>query len=151
MNNNSMIGWGDPGISSHIGFSIKRIDRRDLPYGTQKGSTKRDLKEEVMDRLDFYKGRAYDQDETVREIGEEFNEIFDAEEVDVTVDRKHRTDSVDRMMMDDTQVYDGETFTYDTVDWSERRRGGGIDRGLREFDSIAQIVEGDQVHEYQEA
>lgn len=151
MSSSSMIGWGEPGVSSHIGFSIKRIDRRDLPYGTRKGGTKRDLKEEVQDRLDFYHGRAYDRDETVREIGEEFRELFDdQEEVEVTVEEKYRTDQVDRMLMDDNQVYDGESFTYE-IDWSDRRRGGGFDRGLREFDRIAEIVEREEVHEYQEA
>lgn len=150
MSNSSMIGWGEPGVSSHIGFSIKNVDRDTLHVGSKDRDTRSKIKSEVQDRLDFYKGRMYDTEGTVEEIAEEFREVFDGqEEVEVTVEQKHRTDRVDRLMMDDTQVYDGETFIYETVD--EFRRGNHYDRGLREFDRIAAIIEKDEVHEYMEA
>ncbi len=150
MSNYSMIGWGEPGVNSHIGFSIKRADRDTLHVGSRDSGTKSKITEEVEDRMDFYNGRAYDQEGTVEEIAEEFRNVFDGqEEVEVTVEQKHRTEAVDRMLMDDTQVYDGETFIYETAD--SFRNTNRYDTGLREFDRIAAIVEKDEVHEYMEA
>ena len=153
MSNNSMIGWGEPGISSHVGFSLKRVDRDTLHVGSKDHETRGKIKEEVEDRLDFYHGRAYDAEGTVEEVAEEFREFFDRqEEVQATVDQKIRTDRVDRMMANDREdlmVYDDESFTYETQD--EYRRTNFHDKGLREFDSIAKIVEGNKVSEYQEA
>lgn len=150
MSNNSMIGWGEPGVNSHISFSIKRADRDTLHVGSRDHETRSKIKREVQDRMDFYNGRAYDSEGTVEEIAEEFREVFDGQdEVDVTVEQKYRTESIDRMMMDDHQVYNGETFTYETND--SFRRTNLYDKGLREFDQIAAIVEKDEVHKYQEA
>lgn len=152
MRNGTIVGWGEPGVNSHISFSVKRTDRDELPYGARDHEVQSEVEEVVKERMGFYRGRAYDQDGTVEEIGEEFRNLFEGQdEVEVTVDRKHRTDRVDRLMMDDTQVYDGETFTYETTDWDDRHRRVGRDRGLREFDSIAEIVEREEVGEYQEA
>lgn len=146
----SMIGWGEPGINSHVSFSVKRVDRDTLHVGSRDSGTRQKIGEEVEDRMDFYKRRAYDENETVKEVAEQFREVFDGQEqVEVTVDQKHRTDQVDRLMMDDTQVYDDETFTYEVRD--DFRNTNGYDTGLREFDRIATIVKRDDVHEYQEA
>jgi hypothetical protein len=151
MRNGTIVGWGEPGVNSHISFSVKRTDRDELPYGARDRRVQSEVEEIVKERMDFYEGRAYDQEGTVEEIGEEFRNLFqEQDEVEVTVDRKHRTDSVDRIMMDDTQVYNGQTFTYETTDWDELHRRVGRDRGLREFDSIAEIVEREDVAEYQE-
>ena len=148
MNHSTKIGWEDPGISAHVGFDLKRIDSDDLKVGSKDRQGK--ISEEAERELDFYNQRAYDQEETVKDAAEQLREVFNGqEEVEVTVEQKHRTERIDRIMMDDTQVYDGETFTYEPQD--DFKRSNRYDTGLREFDRITSIVERDKVEEYQEA
>jgi hypothetical protein len=119
-----MIGWGEPGVNANTSISIKNVGIDTIHVGSRDSGTRSKIREEAEDRMDFYNGRAYDQEGTVEVIAEEFSKVFDGqEEVEVTVEQKHRTEVVDRMLTDDTRVTK-ERFTYETEDssWNTNRQ-----------------------------